>query len=46
MTHLELVQKIEAIRPGAIWTLTDTAYENLIWQDTVQPKPTAAELGL
>lgn len=46
MTHLELVAKIHEVRPGAIFTLTDTDYNKLVWQDPIQSKPTKAELGL
>jgi hypothetical protein len=46
MTHSEIVDKLQQIRPGAHWALTGTSYETLTWLDEQATKPSAIELGL
>ncbi len=46
MTYIEFSEKLQEIRPGAIWALTGNEYTGLVWLDNVQPKPTREELGL
>lgn len=36
---------LERIRPGAKWTLYGPTYNDLVWVDTVQVKPTEAEVN-
>jgi len=44
MTRQELVAKLLAIRPGAVWNLRGDTYDGLEWLDQTQSKPTLAEL--
>ena len=46
MTHEQIVAWLLANRPGAFWSLTGTEYDNLLWLDTPETKPTAEEMGL
>ena len=41
----DIVNALEALKPGAIWTLPNNPtatndYERLVWQDESQTKPT------
>ena len=45
----DIIQALEALKPGAQWTLihSDTAtsdYERLVWHDTNQTKPSEEEV--
>ena len=45
----DIVNALEALKPGAIWTLPNnptatTDYERLVWQDESQTKPTEEEV--
>lgn len=44
--HFQLIDKINQLRPGAVFTLRGNTYEGLDWLDENQAKPTAEELGL
>lgn len=46
MTHKELVERLETIRPNCQWSLSGDSYEGLTWVDEVHQKPTPEELGL
>jgi len=39
-----MVAAIAGLRPGALWGLKGDTYEGLDWRDTVQTKPTQAEI--
>jgi len=46
----DIVNALEALKPGAIWTLPNnptatTDYERLVWQDESQTKPTEEEVN-
>jgi|688.fasta_scaffold802822_1 hypothetical protein len=44
---INIVDAIQSLRPGAIWTYhhgKDNFDEALIWQDETQPKPTESEI--
>lgn len=43
--HDNFVQAINNLRPGAEWALSGDGYENLIWLDTKQTKPTEEEVN-
>ena len=50
MTTDDVINTLQAIRPGAQWTFSsdsyrDPKYEGLTWLDAVQVKPTPEELG-
>ena len=44
MTHKQMCEVINLLRPGAGWVLKDTDYENIEWRDLVQTKPTFDEI--
>tara|TARA_B100000700_G_C14915037_1_gene794233 strand:+ start:14 stop:385 length:372 start_codon:yes stop_codon:yes gene_type:complete len=35
---------ITILRPGAEFTITDNNYNNIVWKDTIQTKPTEEEI--
>ena len=46
----DIVNALEALKPGAIWTLPNNPtatndYERLVWQDESQTKPTEEEVN-
>jgi hypothetical protein len=44
--QLELYRSaLEAIRPGAEWTISVSGYESLLWHDETQAKPTEEEFN-
>ena len=49
MRQVDIVDALEALKPGAIWTLVNNQtatsdYECLVWQDKTQTKPTEEEI--
>lgn len=44
MTHIEIAEKLQLIRPLAQWVLYGNSYESLVWLDLVQTKPTEEEI--
>lgn len=42
--HMELVEKLTALRPGAHWALNGDTYDDLVWLDDPATKPTREEL--
>lgn len=44
MTDLKLAEAIVSLRPGAQWTFYGTDLATLIWHDTVQTRPTDADI--
>ena len=49
MKQVDIVDALEALKPGAIWTLVNNQtatsdYECLVWQDKTQTKPTEEEI--
>ena len=49
MKQVDIVDALEALKPGAIWTLINNQtatsdYECLVWQDKTQTKPTEEEI--
>lgn len=49
LTHIliacTIIEALQSVRPGAQWAINDTDYNTLQWVDTVQTKPSLAELG-
>jgi hypothetical protein len=39
-----IVDALHSLRPGAQWVLNGETYDGLVWHDTVQTKPTQAEI--
>ena len=39
-----IIHALQSLRPGAQWVLNGETYEGLVWNDTVQTKPTQAEI--
>ena len=35
---------LESLRPGASWTLNGETYDDLLWRDDTQTKPTTQEI--
>ena len=44
MTHLEMIEVLYRIRPGAAWSLDGEGYDALTWMDDAQPQPTEQEV--
>jgi len=44
LTHKEIILAIQEIRPYAEWSLSGGSFENLVWHDKIQKKPTAEEV--
>jgi len=42
---MDIVNALFSLRPGANWTLNGNEYENLIWSDKTQTKPTEDEIA-
>jgi hypothetical protein len=40
MNHQDIVNALNTLTPGAIWTLSGDGVENIVWLDTVQTQPT------
>lgn len=39
-----ILQALQALRPKASWSMNGEDYDNLVWTDTVQTKPTKQEV--
>ncbi|MGD9637833.1 MAG: hypothetical protein AB7U85_02085 [Alphaproteobacteria bacterium] len=44
MTHEQIIQTLMKIRINARWTLNGDTFDDLIWLDEVQVKPTSEEI--
>lgn len=42
---MDIVNALFSLRPGAEWTLNGNEYENLIWDDETQTKPSEDEIA-
>tara|TARA_E500000318_G_C3443231_1_gene165834 strand:- start:25 stop:189 length:165 start_codon:yes stop_codon:yes gene_type:complete len=42
---IDVAEALNALRPNAEWHLPDGTYTSLEWLDTVQTKPTEAEVN-
>ena len=42
---MDITKALFSLRPGAEWTLNGNKYENLIWDDETQTKPTEDEIA-
>lgn len=45
MTQFEIISALSKLRPGAVWTISGNTYASLVWQDTIQSKPTEQEIN-
>ena len=41
-----LLQALNSLRPGAEWSLNGSNYDDIVWHDTNQTKPTKQEVEL
>jgi hypothetical protein len=39
-----LLQAINSLRPGAEWSLNGSNYDDIVWHDNVQTKPSKSEI--
>ena len=46
ITHEQIIDAINVLKPGAKWTMTGTKYVDLDWQDSKQTKPTEQEIDI
>lgn len=45
MTQFEIIAALSTLRPGAKWSVKGSTYNSIVWQDTVQSKPTEQEVN-
>lgn len=45
MTHDQISEALQGLCPGAVWTLSGSAYAGITWLDTVQTQPTEAAVA-
>jgi hypothetical protein len=45
ITNFDITHALQTLRPGAIWSLIGDNYEDLVWNDETQVKPSEKELN-
>ena len=45
MSHQDIINALSSLRPGACWNLNGDTTDGLVWLDTVQTRPTDADIS-
>lgn len=45
MTQFQIIDALNVLRPNSVWSIQGESYNDLVWSDLVQTKPTETEVN-